>query len=134
MKVWFVLLISIPVWVFYKFSLCPILPKLIMSHPAATLCFFNLGISSNNMAQYHTGNILVTKVIPYTYTNFSILKGYYFTGLTFISLTLLWNLIKILLSALAGVAQWIEHQPVNPKFLGLIPSQGTCLGCRPGAQ
>ena len=34
--------------------------------------------------------------------------------------------------ALAGVAQWIECQPVNQKVAGSIPSQGTCLGCRPG--
>ena len=37
-----------------------------------------------------------------------------------------------LFSALAGVAQWIEHQPVNWKIASLIPSHGTCLGCRPG--
>ena len=34
--------------------------------------------------------------------------------------------------ALAGVAHWIEPQPVNQTVTGLIPSQGTCLGCRPG--
>ena len=33
------------------------------------------------------------------------------------------------LIALAGVAQWIEHRPVNQKVTGSIPSQGTCLGC-----
>ena len=37
-------------------------------------------------------------------------------------------------SALAGVAQWIEHGPKNQRVTGLIPSQGTCLGCRPGPQ
>ena len=31
-------------------------------------------------------------------------------------------------SALAGVVQWIEHQPANLVIAGLIPSQGTCLG------
>ena len=31
--------------------------------------------------------------------------------------------------ALAGVAQLIEHWPVNQRVAGLIPSQGTCLGC-----
>ena len=30
--------------------------------------------------------------------------------------------------ALAGVAQWIEHQPVNGKVASSIPSQSTCLG------
>ena len=34
--------------------------------------------------------------------------------------------------ALAGVAQWIKFWPVNRKVAGLIPSQGTCLGCGPG--
>ena len=30
--------------------------------------------------------------------------------------------------ALAGVAQWIKHQPVNQKVTGLILGQGTRLG------
>ena len=34
--------------------------------------------------------------------------------------------------ALAGVAQWIDCWPVNQRVAGLISSQGTCLGCRPG--
>ena len=34
--------------------------------------------------------------------------------------------------SLAGVAQGFEHRPVNPKVAGSIPSQGTCLGHRPG--
>ena len=29
--------------------------------------------------------------------------------------------------ALAGVAQWIECQPVNQRVTSLIPSQSTCL-------
>ena len=37
-------------------------------------------------------------------------------------------------SALAGVAQWIECQLVNQRVAGSIPSQRTCLGCRPGPQ
>ena len=36
--------------------------------------------------------------------------------------------------ALAGVAQWIEDQPVSRRVAGSIPTQGTCLGCRPGPQ
>ena len=36
--------------------------------------------------------------------------------------------------ALAGVAQWIEHWPVNQRVAGSIPSQDTWLGCRPGPQ
>ena len=36
--------------------------------------------------------------------------------------------------ALAGVAQWIECRAVNQRVAGLIPSQGTHLGCRPGSQ
>ena len=34
--------------------------------------------------------------------------------------------------ALAGVAQCIEHRPANQRVASSIPSQGTCLGCRPG--
>ena len=36
--------------------------------------------------------------------------------------------------ALAGVAQWIEHQTANQGVTGSIPSQGTCLGCGPSPQ
>ena len=36
--------------------------------------------------------------------------------------------------ALAGVAQWTEHKSGNQRFIGSIPSQGTCLSCRPGPQ
>ena len=36
--------------------------------------------------------------------------------------------------ALAGGAQWTEYRPEKPGVTGLIPSQGTCLGCRPGPQ
>ena len=35
---------------------------------------------------------------------------------------------------MAGVAQWVERWPVNRKVTGSIPSQGTCLGYRPGPQ
>ena len=37
-------------------------------------------------------------------------------------------------AALAGVVQWIEHWPVNQRVPGWIPSQGPCLGCKPGPQ
>ena len=36
--------------------------------------------------------------------------------------------------ALAGMAQWIEDWPVNQRVTGLIPRQGTCLGCKAGPQ
>ena len=36
--------------------------------------------------------------------------------------------------ALAGVAQWTEHWIVKQRVAGSIPSQCTCLGCRPGPQ
>ena len=46
------------------------------------------------------------------------------------------NKIKIIkgIMALAGVAQWIEHQTANQRVKGLIPSQGMCLGCGTGPQ
>ena len=47
---------------------------------------------------------------------------------------LIQHLIKLASLALAGVAQWIECQSENHKVDGLIPSQGTCLGCGPGLQ
>ena len=42
------------------------------------------------------------------------------------------NLLKLKNWALAGVTQWIEHEPGKQRVAGLIPSQGTRLGCRPG--
>ena len=33
-------------------------------------------------------------------------------------------------TALASVAQWIEHRPAKQKVASSIPGQGTCLGCR----
>ena len=33
------------------------------------------------------------------------------------------------LSSLAGVAQWIEHWPVNQRVASSVPSYGTCLSC-----
>ena len=33
--------------------------------------------------------------------------------------------------SLAGVSQWIEHR-LQISVAGLIPRQGTCLGCGPG--
>ena len=41
---------------------------------------------------------------------------------------------KISVYCLAGVAQWIEWLPANQKVTGLIPGQGTRLGCGPGPQ
>ena len=41
---------------------------------------------------------------------------------------------NIMICTMAGVAQWIEFRPVNLKVTGSIPSQGACLGCRPGLQ
>ena len=35
---------------------------------------------------------------------------------------------------LTGVAQWIECGLTNQRDASSIPSQGTCLGCRPGPQ
>ena len=37
-----------------------------------------------------------------------------------------------IITALAGVAQWIESQPEKQRVAGWMPSQGTCLGFRPG--
>ena len=44
------------------------------------------------------------------------------------------HLRSYFLLALAGVAQWIEHGPANQRVTGSIPSEGTCLGFRPGPQ
>ena len=42
--------------------------------------------------------------------------------------------VKNKILSMAGVAQWIEHMPANQRVTSLIPSQGTCLGCRSGPQ
>ena len=43
-------------------------------------------------------------------------------------------MFKIIFQALVGISQWTECGPVNQSIASLIPSQGTCLGCRPGPQ
>ena len=48
--------------------------------------------------------------------------------------SLVFSFIFKKLYALAGVAQWNECRPLNQGVAGLIPSQGTCLGCRPVPQ
>ena len=37
-------------------------------------------------------------------------------------------------SAMAGMVPWTECRPENQRVAGSIPSQGTCLGFRPGPQ
>ena len=51
----------------------------------------------------------------------------------FIRVAIIFTTIKNV-TALAGVAQWIEHRPANQRVAGLIPSQGTCLDFVPGPQ
>ena len=38
---------------------------------------------------------------------------------------------KSLLFTLIGAAQWVGRRSLDQKVTGSIPSQGTCLGCRP---
>ena len=49
-----------------------------------------------------------------------------------IKIPIIYQVVKKVWLALAAVAQWIEHWPANQRVTGSIPSQGTCLGCRPG--
>ena len=52
-------------------------------------------------------------------------------GLLFLMVKILTSLLLLQTSlAPAGVAQWIEHGPTNQRVTGLIPSEGTYLGCR----
>ena len=37
---------------------------------------------------------------------------------------------KIIKSALTGMAQLVGHRPTKQRVTSLIPSEGTCLGCR----
>ena len=56
------------------------------------------------------------------------------SGITWSIFFLFFFFFKDFIYTLAGVAQWIECRSVNRKVTGLIPSQGTCLGCGPGLQ
>ena len=40
----------------------------------------------------------------------------------------------VFIFAQTGAAQWTGQPPANQRVAGSIPSQGTCLGCGPGAQ
>ena len=44
------------------------------------------------------------------------------------------NMVPQEKTALAGVAQWTELRPAKWEVTGSIPSEGTCLGCRPSPQ
>ena len=44
------------------------------------------------------------------------------------------RIINIMLSALAGLVQWVGHHPAIQRVTGMIPGQGTCLGCGPCSQ
>ena len=51
---------------------------------------------------------------------------------TFLIVFLTWKVNSVILFwTLAGVAQWTEGRPVNQGVTGWIPSQSTCLDCRP---
>ena len=55
-----------------------------------------------------------------------------FYTLTGIWVTQVYALVETHQMVLAGIAQWTECQPANGKVVSSNPSQGTCLGCRPG--
>ena len=55
-------------------------------------------------------------------------------GLLLWALWFLTTLYESELWALTGVTQWIECEPANQRITSSNPSQGTCLGCRPGPQ
>ena len=59
-------------------------------------------------------------------------------SLKFIILSPIVKMLKIIrivtITALAGVTQWIERQPLDQKVAGSVPGQGMCLGCGPGLQ
>ena len=57
------------------------------------------------------------------------LTGHFSEGILLTQLT-----YKNCAGALAGVAQVVGHHPAKQKVSGLIPTQGTCLGCRFGPQ
>ena len=42
--------------------------------------------------------------------------------------------IKNVIYALADVAHYIAHRPVNQRVTSSTPNQGTCLYCGPGPQ
>ena len=64
--------------------------------------------------------------------NILVFKVLHFTGLRIKKVSFIVTvelLSKKRWSGLAGVAQWIEYQPVNQRVTSSIPSQGTCLDC-----
>ena len=77
---------------------------------------------------YNRQHVTLDLIIPNIFIISNILKQKRISKILYITY------LKSTRQALTGVAQWIEHQPVNQRVTGLIPSQGTCLGCRPGPQ
>ena len=109
LKMWFMLFTILKLWEFIRFgsSSCYLKHTYNYTHTYKTIA-----INKNGF------NILIT---IYQH-NFLCYHIFYFMCLK----TLLW--------ALAGVAQRIECWAANKRVTSSIPSQSTCLGCRPGPQ
>ena len=56
-------------------------------------------------------------------------RSHFLKNIIIIIIIIIIILYRKYIIALAGVAQWIEP---NQRVAGWIPSQDTCLGCRPG--
>ena len=86
----------------------------------------------------HLISFILANVMKYNPQSYAIIIPNYIyillTGLHFFTNVMTHCYFLINCSALAGVAQWIEHQPLNQNGAGLIHIQGTCLDCGPGLQ
>ena len=70
-------------------------------------------------------NILYDTLVMDT-CNYKFFKTHRMYNATYDHYSTLWTF------ALTGMAHLVEYHPAKPKVSGLIPGQGTCLGCVPG--
>ena len=62
------------------------------------------------------------------------MSSQFLSAISYVRYTEVLLFISNIFIALTGVAQWTECRPSNQSVTGLIPNQGTCLGCGPGPQ
>ena len=67
-------------------------------------------------------------------THFSLGLGFLIFFMILFYFPFLYFPLKLQLTALAGVAQWIELWTEKQMVTGSIPGRDTCLGCGPGPQ
>ena len=112
----------------------PPLPPLCQQFPLILYCLHSSAFSRMSCSWSHAAFSDRLRSLSNTHSG---LTAHFILSLSSIPLSgcirVYFLILKIEL-ALAALAQWIECWPEDQRVVGLIPSQGMCLGCGPGPQ